>query len=209
MSLRVLICVAAALGALSGATPASAQQPGMSALFAVPPLDELKATRERPLFERERRPPSEEEEVAQEPEPQEAVPDDGSLPFELAGIVKGPDVSIAMLRHRETKEVQHLRPGEELAEWRIEEIAARHVVVRRGENKVRLELFEERGDAGGSQRHAAVPTTPRAFPRVPPPPMATPRTASTPKTVNRQQRRALPARQRQNQRQRPPRPRER
>jgi hypothetical protein len=114
-----------------------------------------------------------------------------------------------MLRHRETKEVQHLRPGDELADWRIEEIAARHVVVRRGENKVRLELFEERGEAGAAQRHAAVPAIPRAFPRVPPPPMATPRSASTPRTVNRDQRRAAPARQRPNQRQRPTRPRER
>ena len=106
--------------------------------FALPQLEELRSTRERPLFSPRRRPDAE---AAGETEtsPVEESPD--SLPFELTGVVLGADVAIAILRNRDTQETVQLRQGEALDAWSLEEIASRHVVLRQEDRQVRLELF--------------------------------------------------------------------
>ena len=106
--------------------------------FALPPLQELRATRERPLFSPRRRPDAEAAEDT-ETSPVEESPE--SLPFELTGVVMGADVAIAILRNRDTQETVSLRQGEALDAWSLEEIAARHVVFRQEGRQVRLELF--------------------------------------------------------------------
>lgn len=106
--------------------------------FALPPLQELRATRERPLFSPGRRPDAEAAEDT-ETSPVEESPE--SLPFELTGVVMGADVAIAILRNRDTQETVSLRQGEALDAWSLEEIAARHVVFRQEDRQVRLELF--------------------------------------------------------------------
>ncbi len=80
-----------------------------------------------------------------------------SLPFELTGVVMGADVAIAILRNRDTQETVHLRQGEALDAWSLEEIAPRHVVLRQDDRQVRLELFLPHPEGGGTPDPAALP----------------------------------------------------
>ncbi len=122
--------------------------------FSLPPLEELQATRERPLFSPRRRPDAE---AAGETEtsPVEENPD--SLPFELTGVVMGADVAIAILRNRDTQETVQLRQGEALDAWSLEEIAPRHVVLRQEDRQVRLELFLPHPEGGGTPDPTGLP----------------------------------------------------
>ena len=106
--------------------------------LALPPLEELRAARERPLFSPRRRPDAE---AAGETETSPVEESPESLPFELTGVVMGTDVAIAILRNRDTQETVHLRQGEALDAWSLEQIAQRHVVFRQEDRQVRLELF--------------------------------------------------------------------
>jgi len=121
--IRSLLVLALALGAAA----AFAQQPPKRAP-AVPPataparavsappnpglpsLEDLTATRERPLFSSTRRPP----EV--EPPPQAAAPitEAASMPFELVGIVLGSDVNAAIFRNTESKEETRVAKGDKI-----------------------------------------------------------------------------------------------
>jgi general secretion pathway protein N len=153
------------LALLSG--PATAQSPPPAApegpAFTMPPLENLEATRERPLFSPKRRPdaeaPAEAPVVEESPE---------NLPFELTGVVIGSDMSIAILRNRDTQETVRLREGENLEAWSLQEVATRHVVLRQEDRQVRLELFSE---------SSAPPGIPAAMPPAmtrPPPPVTRP-----------------------------------
>jgi general secretion pathway protein N len=103
----------------------------------VPPLDELNATRDRPLFSSTRRPP---EVAAPEPAP---VTEAKQLSFELVGIVSGPDASIAILRNTETKEETRVPKGEKFANWTIDEIGDRFIVMSGDGKRIRMRLFNE------------------------------------------------------------------
>ena len=131
-----LVAVLALLPCAASAQSPPADSPVRS--FALPPLEELRATRERPLFSPNRRP---DVETAETPEaaPVEENPD--SMPFELTGVVMGNDTAVAILRNRDTQETVHLHQGETLQAWSIEEIAPRHVVLRQEDRQVRLDLF--------------------------------------------------------------------
>jgi type II secretory pathway component PulC len=122
--------------------------------FALPPLEELRATRERPLFSPRRRPDAEAAEET-ETSPVEESPE--SLPFELTGVVMGADVAIAILRNRDTQETVSLRQGEALDAWSLEEIAARHVVLRQEDRQVRLELFLPQPDGSATPDPTGLP----------------------------------------------------
>jgi general secretion pathway protein N len=124
--------------------------------FAMPPLDELQATRERPLFSPRRRP---DEQVVTETETPvtQAAPE--SAPFDLTGIVMGEDRAVAILHNRETQETVHLRQGETAQAWSVAEIAQRHVVLRSEDKQVRLQLFEPKPE--GAEGQAAAPPPPR------------------------------------------------
>jgi len=129
--------------------------------FSLPPLEELQATRERPLFSPRRRP---DVEAAGEMESSPVEENPESLPFELTGVVMGADVAIAILRNRDTQETVHLRQGEALDAWSLEEIAPRHVVLRQDDRQVRLELFLPHPEGGGTPDPAALPGAMRQKP---------------------------------------------
>jgi type II secretory pathway component PulC len=139
-ALAGLLALLALLPAAAAAQNAPADAPVRS--FALPPLEELRATRERPLFSPNRRP----DEAAPGPEAELVEESPDSLPFELTGVVMGTDVAIAILRNRDTQETVQLRRGETLDAWSIEEIAARHVVLRQEDRQVRLELFSVKAE---------------------------------------------------------------
>jgi general secretion pathway protein N len=129
--------------------------------FSLPSLEELQATRERPLFSPRRR-PDVEAAGGMESSPVEENPE--SLPFELTGVVMGADVAIAILRNRDTQETVHLRQGEALDAWSLEEIAPRHVVLRQDDRQVRLELFLPHPEGSGTPDAAALPGAMRQKP---------------------------------------------
>lgn len=145
MMLALLPCAAAAQS-----PPANA--PARS--FALPPLEELQATRERPLFSPQRRPDAESGAETGTPVVEEN-PD--AVAFELTGVVMGGDTAVAILRNRETQETVHLRQGEALDAWSIEEIAARHVVLRQDDRQVRLELFPVKPDGSPGSQPPSLP----------------------------------------------------
>jgi len=126
--------------------------------FALPPLEELQATRERPLFSPRRRPDAE---VARETETPVVEESPDALPFELTGVVMGADIAVAILRNRDTQETVHLRRGEALDAWSLEEIASRHVVFRQDDRQVRLELFLEKPEGSAMLDPTMLP--PRAM----------------------------------------------
>jgi hypothetical protein len=137
------LCISGTAGAQETPLPAAGEIPEL------PPLEDLSATVERPLFVRSRRPP----EAALPPPAAESTPVEVAkeeAPAELTGIVNGPDRTYAILRSVATKEVVHLRKGETIDDWSVQEIGVRHVVLRRGAGSLRLELFAEKdADAGG------------------------------------------------------------
>ena len=116
--------------------------------FALPPLEELQATRERPLFSPRRRPDAE---VARQTETAVVEENPEVLAFELTGVVIGADIAVAILRNRDTQETVHLRRGEALDAWSLEEIASRHVVLRQEDRQVRLELFLPKPEGAGTR----------------------------------------------------------
>ena len=144
MALSGLLAVLALLPLAAAAQSPPANAPVRS--FALPPLEELRATRERPLFSPNRRP----DEAAPGPAAEVVEESPDSLPFELTGVVMGTDVAIAILRNRDTQETVQLRKGETLDAWSIEEIAARHVVLRQEDRQVRLELFPAKAEGSGT-----------------------------------------------------------
>jgi hypothetical protein len=167
--LALLPCAAAAQRDPPAQPPVAAPPAGTSPVqapsFALPPLDELHATRERPLFSPQRKP---DVEAAPESEPQVVQENPDALPFELTGVVMGADVAIAILRHKDTQETVHLRQGEKLEAWSIDEISARQIILRQDERQMTLELFPAKADASaGTPQPAAFPQ-PRITPAPPP-----------------------------------------
>lgn len=128
---------------------AAAQEPAVDVsgeIPELPPIEDLSVTVERPLFMPSRRPPAAPPPApVAKPTPVE-VPAEES-PADLTGIVNGPDWRYAILTNRATKEVHHLRKGEKIEDWSVQEIGPRYVVLRRGPGSLRLELFAE-GEAG-------------------------------------------------------------
>jgi hypothetical protein len=125
----------------AAAAPAGARE---GADEGVPALDDLTATRERPLFSSTRRPP----EV--EPPPQVAAPivEAASMPFELVGIVQGSDVSAAIFRNTDTKEETRVPKGEKIGDWSVDEISDRAVLLHGKDKRVRMRLFNEANTPG-------------------------------------------------------------
>jgi hypothetical protein len=97
-------------------------------------LEDLSASRERPLFAPSRRPPPPAARV--EPPPAvELTPDvvraAPTPPFDLVGAVVGENARYALLRQRTTHKVARLRPGDVAEGWRVTAIGIRSVVLER------------------------------------------------------------------------------
>jgi general secretion pathway protein N len=136
------------------------QQPGRAAAGnAFPALEDLSATRERPLFSSTRRPP----EPVEEPEAPAQITEGGTMPFELVGVVIGDEVNAAIFRNTESKEETRVARGDKIGNWNLEEVTARAVVIGANGKRVRMRLFDEAsapgvhvGRAGGdSDQHDA------------------------------------------------------
>lgn len=123
------------------ATSASAQSPVAPAQqsLELPPLDQLRAARERPLFAPTRRRPEVKVEVAA-PKP---IVEDKTLPFQLTGIVVGSDVRFAILRQNGQTDELRLRANDKIAGWTLEEISDRYVILGGKGKRVRMWLFDD------------------------------------------------------------------
>ena len=109
-----------------------------------PPMEELQATRERPLFNPNRRPPAAEAETEAPP----PIVESSSLQFELTGVALGSDVRVAILRNKSSNEEVRLKEGEKLDAWTIEIVTDRYIVLRGEGKRVRLWLFNDSKKAG-------------------------------------------------------------
>jgi hypothetical protein len=176
-ALAGLFALLALLPCAAGAQSPSTDSPVRS--FGLPPMEDLRATRERPLFSPNRRP---DVETAEAPEaaPVEENPD--SLPFELTGVVMGTDTAVAILRNRDTQETVHLHRGETLEAWSIEEIAPRHVVLRQEDRQVRLDLFPAKPEGSTGAPSPASPIARPNLNRIEP---AQPRQSAQPRNPQR------------------------
>ena len=116
-------------------------------------IEDLTATRERPLFSSTRRPPPPPE------EPDEAPPitDAKSLNFELVGIVRSADVAYAIVRTTESKQETLVPRGQRFSGWTIEEVGERSVVLSGEAKRVRLRLYDESKAPGISIRKVGEP----------------------------------------------------
>jgi general secretion pathway protein N len=119
----------------------------------LPPLEDLTATRDRPLFSSTRRPPPPPEEPDEAPPITEAK----SLNFELVGIVRSADAAYAIVRNTESKQETRVPRGERFSGWTIDEIGERSVVLSGEAKRVRLRLYDESKAPGISIRKVGEP----------------------------------------------------
>jgi general secretion pathway protein N len=167
--LAVAILALSPFASIAQSPPASPQIHS----FALPPLEELRATRERPLFSPNRKPDAEVATRTEEPVIEESP---AAVPFELTGVVMGAKRAVAILRNRETMETVHLHQGETAETWSVEEIAQRHIVLSSEGKQVRLQLFDPKpeGAAGSPAQlpnpHQVDPPRPRRNPAALAPP---------------------------------------
>ncbi len=119
----------------------------------VPALEDLTATRERPLFSSTRRPPPPPEEVEEAPPITEAK----SMNFELVGIVRSVDAAYAIVRNTESKQETRVPRGQRFSGWTIDEIGERSVVLSGEAKRVRLRLYDESKAPGISVRKVGEP----------------------------------------------------
>ena len=154
-------CAAAVLGAFAGVAAAQNAPAPAAREFELPPLENLQATRERPLFNPTRRPPS----IVVAPGAPPPIVESVSLPFELTGIALGDDVRIAILHNKTTNEELRLRQGDKLDDWQLEQVADRYILLRGDGRRVRVWLvsnakppgIEVRQVNGDEESTAAVP----------------------------------------------------
>jgi general secretion pathway protein N len=115
-------------------------------------LEDLSATRERPLFVATRRAPAPMRAETPPPAPppvEEKAVALGPPPFDLIGAVVGKRESIALLRNKTTSEVLRLRPGEEAEGWRVGAVGLRSVALERDGRKESLALAGPPTDPAG------------------------------------------------------------
>lgn len=137
---------------LLGTFPAAAQEE--KGEFLLVTIDNLSATRERPLFAPDRRPPAPEPLVAVEPEPVEVVIASAE-PFEVAPpsarligvLILNAGRKTAILRNETTGTVHRLHSGEELDGWTVTIEDATSITLAGFGERYRRELFAAaRGD---------------------------------------------------------------
>jgi len=146
---------AALIAAAAGMAVAQEPPKDPAGLPELPAIEDLSETLERPLFMKTRRPAEAPVAPAVEAAPVKVAKEEA--PADLTGIVNGPDLHYAILTNRATKEVLHLRKGEKIEEWSLQEIGPRYVVLRRGPGSLRLELFEEKEPGEPSKQSSLDP----------------------------------------------------
>lgn len=107
--------------------------------FRLPPPDQYGVVTSRPLFITERRPepPPPPEDAPLEPTPPPAL----EQKFVVYGVILTPGTQMALLRLEEPNaKTTRLRVGEQIGEWRLEQISPQGVVLRKGETRRELPL---------------------------------------------------------------------
>jgi hypothetical protein len=107
-------------------------------------LDRLPATRDRPLFSPSRRPPAPPEShqvkvVAAVPTPR------GPPSIVLLGVVTDISGAWALVRAGGSDKTMHARIGDEIAGWKVSEIASRGMVLSSEDRSVSFSLFAHAG----------------------------------------------------------------
>lgn len=123
---------------------------------AVPPLESLSATRERPLFSPTRRPPA-------PPPPPPAIvarakpaPPPAPPSVALLGVVIDEDGARAVLRVGRPEKIMRLRVGDDVGGWKVSQIDARQLVLSLEDRTATFTLFsrthaDKAPNAGGSR----------------------------------------------------------
>ena len=125
-------------------------------------LQDLTATRERPLFSPDRSapaaaPPAPEPAVVEaepEPEPEADVAEAEPPTVRLAGVVANGEIRIALLEDPASSEIVRLSPGEAIADWILVEIQPRAVLLRHGEQELRVVMGAEAADGADAPEAA-------------------------------------------------------
>lgn len=117
---------------------ARAQEGGLSNPLWSTTLDQLAATRDRPVFSQSRRPPPLADAPTSSPTQPSAGP--GAPPFLLVGTVVGEREKIAVVQETGSQKVLRLPLGASASGWSVAEVALRSVKLTRGPQSVTLEL---------------------------------------------------------------------
>ena len=130
--MRYALAIAAVLAPLGFAQAAESEAAKASPLLigsAPLRLEDLRETRDRPLFSSTRRPPpAADGAVLADPQTSETS---AAAPFELLGAVRGEHVSYVLLRNRATHEVKRFETDEEADGWKLGAIGYRSVELKR------------------------------------------------------------------------------
>jgi hypothetical protein len=118
-------------------------------------LEDLSATRDRPLFAPTRRPPPPvRTDAAPPPEPAPVAEIATVLeppPFDLVGAVVGEGTAFALLRDRATGKVVRLRSGDDAEGWRVGAIGLRSVALEHDARRETLALAAQQPVAVGAE----------------------------------------------------------
>jgi general secretion pathway protein N len=133
---------AAALPGAPRAPDSGAKSRAGNPLWTIP-LNDLSATRDRPLFSASRRPPVVAAPIAAPPPKQQealAPPPPERPLLTLIGTIVSHEASVAMLQGSNADAISRLRLGQENDGWRVRGIGLRSIVVEKGERSVELNL---------------------------------------------------------------------
>jgi len=130
-----LALFAAALSAGVAAVPGLAQQPAALSPAALPPIDALAETVERPLFRPDRRPPS-------EAAVQQEIDDAETGLFSLVGIIVSPTQRIALVKVRGSQTVLQLSEGQQANGWTVLQINPGEVIFESKDKTETIELID-------------------------------------------------------------------
>jgi len=130
-------------------------------------LEDLSATRDRPLFTPSRRPPPPARvEAPPAPEPvavEEKAVVMGPPPFDLVGSVVGEGNAFALLRNKSTNAVIRVRSGDAAEGWRVGAIGLRTIALAREGRRETLALAAPQPVAAGAEI-AGDPAAPETSP---------------------------------------------
>jgi general secretion pathway protein N len=168
LAMRIALVAPAALAMLSFALAAELTSPQTAhlAVQSANPLtqlrlEDLSATRDRPLFSVTRRPPPRPAAPPATEAPQPVAVRDSPPeppPFDLIGAVVGGANKVVLLRNRATSAVERLREGGALEGWRVEGVKPRSVSLERDGRIETLHLGNQDASAGNPTPQLAGPT---------------------------------------------------
>ena len=101
--------------------------------------------------------------------PSRRLPNGGSA-FQLSGVIIGPDIKYAIIKRLTTNKTRTVRLGEDIDGWTAEEITPEYVVLRREDERIRVERSSRSGVVNSGGGSNILPNR-SARPAQPPPAM--------------------------------------